>query len=112
MWGICLENLISDDIYLHQRAVEYQLDTDNHTANILQPVQDLKISSDRIMMRDKPPTFEYGDLVSPVDHPDMLGTVREIVWHFKNMDYNYYITVNGRKQSTRYYTDDLMKRTR
>lgn len=110
MWGICLEDLIFDGIFLYQRAVEYQLDPDNHTAYILQPIKDIKISSDRIMTPDKPLAFVYGDLVSPVDHPEMIGTVREIVWHFKNKDYSYYITVNGRKKSKRYYADDLIER--
>lgn len=110
MWGICLEVLTLDGIYLHQRTVEYQLDPDNRTANILQPIKDIKISSDRIMTLDKPPAFVYGDFVSPVNHPDMIGIVREIVWHFENKDYNYYITVNGRKKSKRYYADDLIER--
>lgn len=110
MWGICLEDMLFDGVYLHQRAVEYQLDPDNHTANILQPIKDIKISSDRIVTLEKPPAFVYGDLVSPVSHPDMIGTVREIVWHFKNKDYNYYITVNGRKKGKRYYVYDLIER--
>ena len=101
---------MSDGVYLGQRIVEYQLAMDNHTANILQPVKNIKISSDRIMIPDKPPAFVYGDLVSPVNHPDMVGTVREIIWHFKNKDYNYYIMVNGRKKSKRYYADDLIVR--
>ena len=110
MWGICLEDIITDEIYLYQRAVEYQLDPDSHIVNVLQPVKDIKILSDRIMTPDKPPAFEYGDLVSPDNHSDLIGTVSEIVWHFKNRDYNYYITVNSRKKSKRYYADDLIKR--
>lgn len=110
MWGICLENIITGGINLYQRAVEYQLASDKRTANILRPVKGIKISSDRIMTPDKPPVFQYGELVSPVDHPDRIGTVGDIIWHFKNIDYNYYITVDGGKKSKRYGADDLMKR--
>ena len=43
MWGICLDNLI-DGGNLYQKVVEYQLDSDNHIAHILQPAKDKKVS--------------------------------------------------------------------
>ena len=35
------------------------------------------------------------------------GTIRDIVWHFKDSKYNYYLEENGKKVSKRYSTDDL-----
>jgi hypothetical protein len=35
------------------------------------------------------------------------GTVQEIIWHFKDQRYNYYLVENGRKVSKRYFEDDL-----
>ena len=35
------------------------------------------------------------------------GTVREVIWHFKDERYNYYIVEDGKKISKRYFDDDL-----
>jgi hypothetical protein len=35
------------------------------------------------------------------------GTVREIIWHFKEQRHNYYIEEGGKKVSKRYYEQDL-----
>lgn len=107
MWGICLDSLI-DGGNLFQKVVEYQLDSDNHTAHILQPVKDKRVSINDIKTISEPPPFVYGDVVSPVNHPDMIGKIQTIIWHFKDKDYNYYISVNGKKKSKRYYAEDLI----
>lgn len=106
MWGICLDILV-DGGNLYQKVIEYQVDLDNRTVNILQPAKDIKISLNDIEPIKKPPVFIYGDFVSPINHPDMLGKIETIIWHFKNKDYLYYISVNGKKKSKRYYAKDL-----
>lgn len=108
MWGICLDVLIHNG-KLYQRAIEYEKLLDQSKAHIVQPVSDITISIDAIKPIDQPPVFVYEELVSPVGHPDVIGRVTDIIWHFKNMDYNYYISVNGRKKSKRYYSQDLQK---
>jgi hypothetical protein len=35
------------------------------------------------------------------------GTIRQIVWHFKDERYDYYLEENGEKVSKRYRDDDL-----
>lgn len=55
------------------------------------------------------PVFTYGETVAPVDHPDVQGSIRDIIWHFKDNDYNDYISVGGRKKSRRYYSADLRR---
>ena len=106
MWGICLDVMV-DGGKLYQRAVEYEKTSDKCIVHILQPVSDIKISVDKIMPVDKSPVFVYGELVSIVEHSDTIGRIKDIIWHFKNHDYNYYITINGRKKSKRYYSGDL-----
>ena len=108
MWGICL-NSLADGGKLYQRAIAYENGLDKHTIHILQPVSDIKISVDEIKSIDKPPAFIYGELVSPVEHSDIIGKITDIIWHFKDNDYNYYISVNGKKKSKRYYAEDLIK---
>ncbi len=35
------------------------------------------------------------------------GTIRQIIWHYKDQSYNYYLDVNGKKISKRYYEEDI-----
>lgn len=106
MWGICLDSLVQGG-KLYQRAIEYEVFLTNHTAHILQPISNIEISVDKIMQVERPPLFTYGEFVYPVAHPDMIGEVTDIIWHFKDNDYNYYILINGRKKGRRYYSCDL-----
>ena len=108
MWGICLDVMACGG-KLYQRAIAYEKTSDICTVHILQPICDIEISIDKIMSVDKPPVFVYGEEVSPVGHPETVGRIMDIIWHFKNHDYNYYITISGRKKSKRYYSDDLLK---
>lgn len=108
MWGICLDWSI-DYANLFQRAVEYQLDTNSCKAIILKPIKDIIISSESIRVLDRPPVFTYGTIVSPINHSDIIGEIREIIWNFKRNDYDYYIEVDGIKKSKRYCADDLIE---
>lgn len=44
-----------------------------------------------------------------VIHPntEKLGIIREIIWHFKDFEWNYYIESEGKKVSKRYVEKDL-----
>ncbi|MDE6926080.1 MAG: hypothetical protein K2P59_12610 [Acetatifactor sp.] len=108
MWGICFDTLICDG-KLYQRAVEYEVLPDKGTAYILKPVSGIMIFVEKIEPVDRPPAFVYGEKVSPVSHSDWKGSIRDIIWHFKDNDYNYYISVGGRKKSRRYYSADLRR---
>jgi len=35
------------------------------------------------------------------------GAISDIVWHFKDQRYNYYLEERGKKVSKRYHADDL-----
>lgn len=35
------------------------------------------------------------------------GTIREIIWHYKDQRFNFYLEENGRKVAKRYFEDDL-----
>ena len=58
-----------------------------------------------------PAEFNVGDHVRVVPserHSTRRGgVVRQVVWHFKEGCYNYYITEDGKKVSTRYLAIDL-----
>ena len=108
MWGIYLDVMPYDE-KLFRRVIEFEILPDKCTACIIKPVSDIKISVEKIRPLDKPPVFTYGEKVSPANHPDMEGCIRDIVWHYDNKDYMYYVSVNGRKKSKRYYSVDLLK---
>lgn len=107
MWGICLDPSVCGG-KLFQKAVEYD-NTNSSTVQILQPVTGAKIHADKIKIADKPPTFTYGEAVSPVGHSDIIGKIEDIIWHFKNNEYNYYISSDDIKISKRYCSGDLIK---
>lgn len=114
MWGICFDYTVCEGkvlpTELFQLVVEYEPSADGGTANITYPVKGILIAIDKIRQLEQPPRFVDGDLVSPVSHPELVGAIHEIRWHFNRQEYMYFITVNGKKKSKRYYFDDLIKR--
>lgn len=108
MWGICLNAVICDG-KLFQRIVEYKVNSDNKSITIEQPCKNISIPINEIRVLDNKPPFVYGELVSPINHPELTGQIESIVWHFKNNDFNFYITIDGKRNRKRYYANDLIK---
>lgn len=95
--GICLDVNLCDG-KLFQRVVEYEINANDQVASILQPISNITIPIDKIKHLENPPNFTYGELVSPINHLDVIGKIETIIWHFKNTDFNFYITINGKKK--------------
>ena len=106
MWGICLDVTLCDG-KLFQRVIEYEVSSENK-AIIVQPFQNLEIDLLKLSGISYSPKYTYGTYVCPVNHPDRKGKIRDIIWHFKNRTFNYYIEVNNKKISKRYYEEDLV----
>jgi len=57
------------------------------------------------------PTFALGQkvrvILSERNKTVRIGTIREIIWHYKDHRYNYYLEVEGKKVSKRYLEADL-----
>lgn len=109
MWGICFDSTVCDG-KLFQSVIAYEISADNKTADIAYPIEGVSVSVDEIRPLDDPPRFFEGELVSPGNHPELVGVIRGIGWHFDHQDYMYFITVNGRKKGKRYFSKDLLKR--
>jgi hypothetical protein len=62
-------------------------------------------------MTDSPHSFSLGQRVRVIlnerNRTPHSGTIRAIVWHFKDQSYNYYLEANGKRISKRYYEEDL-----
>ncbi len=63
-------------------------------------------------MAERPPSLlKVGDRVRVVPSERHVtphtGTIREVVWHFRDARYNYSIEESGKKVATRYTADDL-----
>ena len=41
------------------------------------------------------------------NHTPHVGTIRDIIWHHKDRQHNYYLEEGSKKVSKRYYEDDL-----
>lgn len=62
-------------------------------------------------MPQPPPRYPIGSLVRVIlndrNKTARHGRVRQVIWHFKDERYNYYIESDGKKVSKRYLADDL-----
>jgi hypothetical protein len=76
----------------------------------------LKVRSKKYCLRVKPnvikgylpnPKFKWGDKVIQVSKPEIEAIIDDFFWHHKDEKYCYYISVNGKRKSNRYYDNDL-----
>jgi hypothetical protein len=60
---------------------------------------------------DRPSEFKVGDHVAvrlnDRNRTPHVGEVREVIWHFKDARYNYYLSEGGKKVHKRYFAEDL-----
>ncbi|RCX18762.1 hypothetical protein DFR58_10431 [Anaerobacterium chartisolvens] len=66
-----------------------------------------RVKSDLYKIVDAP-FFEIGCNVKLVKDNTQVGTIEEIQWHQKNKVPMYYISINGKQKSTRYFNEDLI----
>lgn len=105
MWGIYLDIKAFED-GLFQAVVQYKID--NGKALVMLPKSNYELDMKRIRELSAPPRFIYGEQVSPCNHPDMIGVIVGIHWHFKRNCCFYTISINEKTRSKRYFDDDLI----
>lgn len=63
------------------------------------------------MTKKPPPALSVGQrvrvILSDRNRTARTGAIRQVIWHFKHRRYNYYLDVDGKKVSKRYYEEDL-----
>ena len=62
------------------------------------------------IQRIEPPKFTYGDPVSPANHPEIVGIISDMIYHGEKKASMYFIEIDGKKKSKRYFDDDLIRR--
>lgn len=107
MWGICLDAKTLED-GLFQTVVQYKIDHMDNKAVVISPRFNYKLDIEEIKELSAPPQYIYGEQVVPCNHPDVIGVIASIKWHFKLNCYFYTIMVNGKMKSKRYFDDDLI----
>ena len=105
MWGICLDVDVCNGS-LYQSVVEYNIEDDK--VKLISPVNNVVIEMSKIKEIPKTPRFVYGEFVSPVNHLDMKGKIHIMKWHFNLNACYYYIQVDGKNKSKRYFEEDLV----
>ena len=105
MWGICLDVDVLNGARA-QSVVEYIIE-DNKT-KLISPVDNVVLDMSKTKEIPEVPQFVYGELVSPVNHLDMKGKIHTIKWHFNLKACYYYIQVDGKNKSKRYFEEDLV----
>ena len=94
---------------MFQRVVPYtQKNSETVTVTFQDKTYDVPIKSIRII---DAPEYVYGEIVSPVNHPKLLGAIADIVFYFKTNEPSYWIIINGKKKSKRYFKNDLIRRS-
>ena len=107
MWGLCRDiKAIQDRVFQTVTVIQYKI-KENGEVFIISPETTYKLDIKHIKELPASPQYIYGEHVSPCNHPDMIGIVCGVYWHFKLNCYFYQIEVNGRTKSKRYYDGDL-----
>ena len=97
MWGVCLDsNAIQDGLF--QTVIQYKR-KENGEVVIISPKTTYKLDIKHVKELSAPPQYIYGECVSPCNHPDMIGIVCDIAWHFKLNCYFYIIKDNTESQT-------------
>lgn len=87
---------------LHQRVVRITARRDGWA--------DIQFGSQQFRVREEclrlvePLHFHVGD---DIEFSGGKGTIRDIIWHFKDTEPNYYVEQGGKKLSRRYVASDL-----
>lgn len=105
MWGICLDISTWQD-GLYQAVIQYEMSGDNQ-AVIISPRANCKVDLKKTRELSAPPKYIYGQQVVPCNHPDIIGVIVKIHWHFKRECCFYIIQVGKKIKSKRYFDDDL-----
>jgi len=96
------QRLLSVD--MHQRVVRVTARRDGW-ADIHFGLEEFQVREDCLRFIE-PPQFHVGD---GVKFSGGQGTIRDVIWHFKDEEPNYYLEQEGRKLSKRYLTSDLAR---
>lgn len=105
MWGMCLDVDVLNGA-LSQSIVEYIIE--DNRAKLISPVVNVVLDMSKIKEIPDAPRFVYGELVSPVNRLDMKGKIHTIKWHFDLNACYYYIQIDGKNKSKRYFEEDLV----
>ena len=104
-WARCF--FVEGSSELSSRVVPYKI-TSPGVATVMYKGKNYDIPLDRIQ-RIEPPKFTYGDFVSPVNHPELVGIVSDMIYHGAKKAPMYFIEINGKKKSKRYFENDLLR---
>ena len=104
-WAVSLSH---DFPAIFQRVVSYEL-ASSEIVTVSYNGNKYEMTVDCMRKIDSP-KYVYGDCVSPTNHPEMMGIVYEMIYHFDRKEPMYFIRIDGKKKSKRYFADDLIRR--
>lgn len=68
---------------------------------------DLKIKKSAIKEILPKPIFEWGEKVQELERPQIRGIIEDLIWHQNKNDFLYNISVDGKRKSRQYRSDEL-----
>jgi len=69
--------------------------------------KDFRVNPENYKLIEKP-KFNYCEAVI-VKNQELLGEIEEIQWHYKQEYHIYYLIIDGKRKSRRFYEDELVK---
>lgn len=109
-WGVCLD-FEAYHFGLFQSVVQYTIDGADDKAIILFPKTTYQGRKTKIMELQTSPKFNYDEKVIPYNHPDIIGIVVGIYWHFDRKCFYYKIKEKEKIKKKRYFANDLFPYT-
>ncbi|MEF2246472.1 DUF6960 family protein [Paenibacillus sp. IITD108] len=79
---------------------------DGEYIEILYNKQKFKVKPE-LFIQTPNPTYKFGDNVR-LKSKEIIGIICDINWHSKEAREMYFIEVNGKKKSTRYFSEELL----
>ncbi|MFB9273932.1 DUF6960 family protein [Cohnella cellulosilytica] len=76
---------------------------------VLQYNNEIYLVKPILFKRVSPPKFTFSEPVRLRIKPGVLGNICEINWHYKAEREMYYIEINGKKKTSRYSSEELIK---
>ncbi|WP_141720138.1 hypothetical protein [Rhizobium sp. YK2] len=89
---------------MHQRVVRVTARQDGWL-DVLFGAEHFQVREECLRFME-PAHFHVGD---DVKFSGGQGTIRDVIWHFKDGEVNYYLEQDGKKLSKRYLTNDLAR---
>ena len=111
-WGFCKRHdrnaIHPEDEYDFRSSVFKCVDILGEYVLLKNPEYSFRVKCENYATFPDPPKFDFDEQVRPKNKSDVIGVIFQMIWHYKRGEMMYFIKINGKKKSKRYWADDLI----